>query len=439
VRGETVKKWLCGISYGAFVGWLSALLVLLPSAEIRAQGVEYSRVVDAAARSANRQFSLDEIIEATATSAARGRSLLIKRVASGVGWVGLGVSIGTLIYEIYLSQQEMQQLAQMPSDNVQWQNNLGDWVVGTISGPGQWTTPDGRVLKGSTGNAVAQHCQQPDVDGNYSDWEAGPYASLSSVPNWGQYWEPHFYAGFGTTDPARGYYMCHLMGFSNFPVPAPSVVGTPQQIVDKLKANNYQLAGDYLNDAHTYPMGLNHEATRTAMDVVAQPVLPEQITTTIIPESQVSLGDSEVARDLPAPSGSQQTSNTSTSTSTNPDGSTATTNTTTNPDGATTTETNTDTDPEPEQVTCTVGQSDMRDLGGILRLHVERWQGGPLVGSLSSWQNIVWPTALPVVSFSSWMFGSFSMDLNAWAWVFAAVRVVVIGGATLYAYRLVFG
>jgi len=45
---------------------------------------------------------------------------------------------------------------------------------------------------------------------------------------------------------------------------------------------------------------------------------------------------------------------------------------------------------------------------------------------------------LPTVSFNSSLFGSFAVDFNAWAWVFLALKTLILAGASLAAYRIVF-
>ena len=57
---------------------------------------------------------------------------------------------------------------------------------------------------------------------------------------------------------------------------------------------------------------------------------------------------------------------------------------------------------------------------------------------LTLMQNLTWPTTLPNIALTSTMFGTQHVDFNEWAWLFTALRTLIIFGATLTAYRLVF-
>ena len=77
-------------------------------------------------------------------------------------------------------------------------------------------------------------------------------------------------------------------------------------------------------------------------------------------------------------------------------------------------------------------------MGSVLAQHQALWNSSGLIGAVNLLKNLTWPTTLPVVDLPSAMFGTQHVDFNQWAWVFTALRTLVIAVASLAAYRIIF-
>jgi len=148
--------------------------------------------------------------------------------------------------------------------------------------------------------------------------------------------------------------------------------------------------------------------------------------TTVKPTSQVSPTDIKVADNVPPPAGTQVTSP-ATQTSTK------TTSTTQNPDGSVT-----EAEEETTSASCTIGEHDSRTLQSVYEQHAASWQNTGLLQAVNLLKTLTWPSTLPVVALPSSFFGSQHVDFNDWAWMFTALRTLIIAIATLAAYRIIF-
>jgi len=201
--------------------------------------------------------------------------------------------------------------------------------------------------------------------------------------------------------------------------PPPAPAPTEQQIQDFLET--LPDTDPRSLDSHSKPLGSGAEPT-PATQVTTTTATPTDMPTEVIPQTQVQPTDTVVVRDVPPPEGSTTTQSTTQST---------TSETTTNPDGS---ETQTDT----ATASCSSAAHDQRTMGSVLAAHQALWNAAPLLAALNNLKTLTWPSSLPVVSLSSGLFGTLTVDFNAFAWVFLALKSLILAGASFAAYRIIF-
>jgi hypothetical protein len=166
-------------------------------------------------------------------------------------------------------------------------------------------------------------------------------------------------------------------------------------------------------------------APNPASNVETVPVSPTDVPTTV-KQKPVPAGDAVVNDNVPPPPGTQTQT-------TQQQQTTTTTTSTQNPDGSTTTQDNTTT-----TTSCAAGTHQTRTFGSVLQDHHALWNISGLLSALNLLKSLTWPTTLPVISLPSSFFGTQSVDFNQWAWFFTALRTLVMAGASLAAYRIIF-
>jgi hypothetical protein len=392
-------------SYLLFTGFLALLLCLIPyQAVVLAFAPSgYMRVVEQA-----EQIAL-QYAQRTAASAALGNAIanpgtasLLFRVSTGLGWAGLGIGIGLALLQMYYGQQDLQKEREAETAN---------------NGGGTYTDP-------STGqsypvpSASSSKAKNADCPGGYMYYFPPP--------------APPGLGGTGITD-----WYC-------LPSPAtPAGPPTPQQA--QQWANGLPATDPNSMENHTVPMGGGSggggggTATGTGIGVgvgpqpavadhtTVVPITPDQVKTVVKPTSQVLPTDLVVNPDAGPPAGTSQTTNK------NQDITTIT-RTITNPDGSTTKQ-----DTDQATVSCAASGKGEATFASVLAAHQATWTNSGLLGTLKGLQNLVWVDTLPVVSLPSTMFGNQTLDFTQWAWAFAAIKAITLAGASLAAYRIVFG
>ncbi|CAI4030248.1 hypothetical protein DNFV4_00676 [Nitrospira tepida] len=380
---------------------------LAPMEALALQTTQYARVVAQAERIAYLAAKKSDLAAkvATAAVAATPTSTAIRLVAGPLGWAALGVSAGLVIAQIYYSPSDLQTIKQAATP-------AGSWTI-TLPTTGPFVVPG--PAYNSQQATVSQTIVFPCLgDGNIYDWMVGPYPDLSQS----------FYQGppvGAVRVGSNGYYACHFAGQAGTVEANP---GTPteagiQQYVASLPASDPQSV-----ESHSTGVGVG-QTPQSADTVESQPVSPTEMPTQV-KQKPVPAGDSVVADNVPPPSGTQQQT-------TGQQQTTTTTTTTENPDGSTTTQEDTET-----TVSCLGGAHDSRTFGTVLVEHQAIWNSSGLLAAVNLLKTLTWPSTLPVINLPSSFFGSQAVDFNHWAWFFTALRTLVIAGASLMAYRIIF-
>ena len=411
--------------------------------------VGYARVVDEAALYIAKKAAVREAvaIAASGATAATGTSLGLRLLLGGTGWLGLGIMLGLTALDIYYSYQDLKDVNEAASTG-------GEGYIATVNG--QDYTVSGYVElheAGSGGSFVVPQVwigtqNQPYLCSSLStrDFTYGP------VGNYGAS-NQAIIAGWPASDPAgtgyyhvtcgsvgmwnsqgqylgafTAYYLTHFVTGSAQPaVLEPAAPPTQQEVADWLEANpSHQLNPDNRRN----PVGIG-ASPQIADDIQTITVSSTDVATSLKPVDQIAPTDIVLGDGFPAPQGTQTIDNqTQTLTQTRTETVTA------NPDGSTTTQTE---EEETATAACTGGSHSEKTTGTVIQEHIDRWQQSGLLASLSGLKNIVWSSTLPTIMFTSARWGTHSINMNDWAWVFASVKVVMIAGATFVSYRLVFG
>jgi hypothetical protein len=366
---------------------VSSLLIASPALALLSSQA-YARVVQQAEWIAYQAATKPQIAQAIgqAAAAATPASLAFRAVTGPLGWAALGISAGLALLQWYYSAQDLQtikQNASTPTGQLVYSYNGLSYI---IPQPGEQIfdvnpadCPSGKVLFSSSGSA--------------------PYPGLLPFKFISGYW-------------------C-IPAFTPQTIPA-----TPQQITDYV--NSLPPTDPQSVEQHTQTVGAGNQP-QTAVNVTTKPTAPEEVPTTVKKQEDVLPTDVVVAPTVPPPAGS-------TATTTKTQTSSTTTTTQTNPDGSTT-----QSQQDSTGVSCTVGGThDQRTFGTVLQDHQTKWTTAPLLSALNQLKTLTWPSTLPVVTFASVMLGSFQVDFNQWAWVFLALKTLILAGASLAAYRIVF-
>ena len=405
-----MRKTLSLVLYMALVEVVAVALVVGPVYAFTASQstTGYVRTLNASGASAMFSASRPSQLAAVASAAAAGGSSLAIRMVAGLGWAGLGVSAGLLLYQMYYSPTELAAV------------KTGATPPGTLSVPGYAGT--GTLAMGSASTCpscgfgwaavitITTAANAPNPFPNYAPAWASQGVWTATPTSWT--WVFTLYPTYAAT---------------NAPVTAPGAVPTAQEINNWLSTLP---ANDPLSlPSHTTSAGVGAQP-QPADQVVNQPVTATSVTTQVVPATQVGVADVVVNPNAPPPAGPLPVQNGTQSTTT-----TTTTTTVTNPDGSTTsTDTQTDTAP----VQCSAGNHESRTFGGILQDHLDLWQGSGLLSALNLLKTLTWPTTIPTYSLQSNLFGTFTLDFSAWSGMLTALRSIIIAIAGFVAYKIVF-
>lgn len=338
----------------------------------------YARVVQQAQQIAYQAAKKPAIAQAVAQAAiaATPGSIAIRAVTGPVGWAVLGVLTLLPLLQTYYSSNDLTNLKQAatPSGLFYTYNGQSYQLFGYSN-----TTP------------------------------------MASCPGGIAY----FYPGTGFTAPHPGMTPVAFDWWCPASVPVPAGDPTQDQLAQFLQT--LPASDPQSIDNHTQPMGID-PVPQPAQTEVIVPATPAELPTTVKKTQDVLQTDVVVNKDVPAPAGTVvvQTAQ-----------QTATTATTANPDGS-------QTEQQTATTSCASGSHDQRTFGSVLIEHQTKWNNAPLLSALNQLKTLAWPSTLPVLSFSSLLFGSFQVDFNTWSWVFLALKTLILAGASFAAYRIVF-
>ena len=112
-----MRKRLSLVLYLLFVDLVAYALVVCPvSAFTASQSTTgYVRTINASGASAMFSASRPSQLAAVASAASAGGSSLAIRMVAGLGWAGLGVSAGLLLYQMYYSPTDLAGLLELPN------------------------------------------------------------------------------------------------------------------------------------------------------------------------------------------------------------------------------------------------------------------------------------------------------------------------------------
>ncbi len=378
----------------------------------------YSRVVAQAEWIAYQAAQRSATIATVAADAAVASpaSVAIRAVAGPVGWAALGVTAGIALYQTFYSQDKINAVVQAGAPQPTWaitNGSGGGWTVG----PGGSYAPY-QYAKVST--TIAPPCLGDGSPYTY-DWMVGPFPE-NNYPIVGTI---RYGTSAGTINGSPiDVYLCHVQSAAGTQSQTGGGTATVQSITNYL--TNLPASDPNSIESNSKPLGLGTVPDSGASTVI-NPVSPAQMPTTVKPTSQVGPTDIVVNPSVPPPANQQQTTPTTQT-------STTTTTTTNNPDGSVT-----QTKSTTASASCTTAAGhDQRTLGTVLQAHQATWNTTGLIGAVTLLKTLTWPSALPVVTVTTTMLGSFSVDFNQWAWVFTALRTLIIAIASLAAYRIIF-
>ena len=402
--------------YLAAVEVFALYLVVFPvyAFQVSSSTTGWVRTVNTAGASAmfaaNRAANISTI--ASAAASAGGTSLAI-RMVTGLGWVGLGVSAGLLLYDLYYSSSELAAVkaaATVPAHHV---------VPGvTLPANAQVIQPCAAPYNCSGFDAVV------NIPGTAPPGTSGCVTSVPTMPLGWWMWGNNLQGDGGCM-------IGHLSGQANAPVTVPATTGTASEIAATLQS---MPASNPLSlESNTTPQGVSGSTT-PADQVVTQSIPSTQVPSQVVPATSVGPTDVVVNKDATAPAGTAPPT-TATQTTTG----TSTTTTTTTTDGNTTTSTTTTTETETAPVSsCSVGNHEPRTFGGILQTHLDTWKGSGLLSALTLLGTLVWPTTSPTYTLTSSFLGTFTFDFSAWAGMLLAIRSIIIAIAGFVAYKIIF-
>ena len=400
-----MRKKLSLVLYMLLVEVVAYFLVICPvyAFQVSQSTTGWVRTLNASGSSAmfaaSRSATVASIAQVVAGSTAASLAL---RLVAGAGWVGLGVTAGLLLYEMYYSPAEIQSLKDRAATPGAWTVAGVTGAILTVVGDSNYeyvAYGDGRISGGCSPTTANQLAAQGFTSFQTIELtaplRAGPYCALGKLKASAG---PH---------PVLG-------------SPTPATAAQVQTFVGGLPA-----ADPLSVESNTTVAGVGAQP-QPADQVVNQPVDATSVTTQVVPASQVQPTDVVVDPNATKPAGTV-TNTTSTQTTT------TTTTTVTNPDGSTT---KTDADSAP--VSCTSGSHELRTFGGILQDHIDLWQGSGLLSALNLLKTLTWPTTIPTYSLQSNLLGNFTLDFSAWSGMLTAIRSIIIAIAGFVAYRIVF-
>jgi hypothetical protein len=413
-----MKGVLLLMSYGLFVWLLLVVWALLPASALAFQATQYARVVAQAeqiAYIAAQRTALATSIASTAMTSSP-TSLLVRMVTGPVGWAALGVSAGLVIANMYYASGDLAAIKQAATPGGGYSittPSTGTFLVPSTAYNGQNASFRGNATYVPGGVGLHPDCVG---DGNVYDWSIGPFdvASYAAAPQVGAL------RGYPAPSPNGHVVVCHFAGSGG------SYAAQQGQVTQTIVQNfitNLPASDPRAPESHTAPQGQGKSdpVTEPNPHTENKPVSPGDMPTTV-KQKPVSGQDALVTDNVPPPQGTPQPQTQQ---------QTATRLETTNPDGS-------KTDTETATVSCTTPDHEPRTFASVLQAHQATWTTSGLLGAVALLKTLVWPTTLPTISLPSQVFGTQTLNFNDWAWVFTALRTIVIAIATLASYRIIF-
>jgi len=401
-----MRKTLSLCLYMMLVEVVAMYLVVVPvyAFQVSQSTTGYVRTLNASGASAMFSASRPAQLSAVASAASAGGASLAIRMVAGLGWVGLGVAAGLILYEMYYTPAELEAVKTAATPPV------GLDIPGYTEPANSTVAACATCYFGTPGYQIQVSDPSPGVG-----CSGALFVTLTSPgPGW---------LGWGGWAGFDGCVNNHGPSGAGTPVSGTVVPATESQIatyIQNLPAN------DPLSvESNTAAVGVGG-ASQPAGTVLNQPVEATTVTTQVVPASQVQPTDVVVDPNATKPAGTV-TNTTSTQTTT------TTTTTVTNPDGSTT-----DTQEETAPVSCTSGNHELRTFGGILQDHMDLWKGSGLLSALNLLKTLTWPTTIPTYSLQSNLLGNFTLDFSAWSGMLTAIRSIIIAIAGFVAYRMIF-
>lgn len=381
------------------------------------------KVVEEAALALAKKEAVQEAI-AIAAAAGGGvatRSLALRVATAGVPWLGLGITLGMVAYDIYYSSSDLNTLYSTVGGQVGWYNPGGGGAISINAdnnyGYGDVAISDMRstspyyfqICGSGSYEYAARHVRKTaGTDETRDQFITRMGYPVGSGWSWVQCGSPA--AGF-----VYEYYAHDASGSYNSTEPVYSDGQASQSEIENWFDAN---PSHSLNPStRVSPVGVG-ESSQSADDVLYVPLEVGDVTVTT--KSSPDTGDIVIGDGF-APVEDTITESTQT-----------TTRETTTVDGV-------DTIEETASTTCPAGGHDDRTLGTVLQTHVDTWQNNGLVSSLAVLQNIVFPDTLPVISLPLSIFGDQEIDMNDFSSWFSAVKVLLIASSVILSYRIVFG
>lgn len=421
MRWRRIRGWLWWMLKIELIVVISWMLVTTPQRALAFSTTGYSRVVREAEMIAWAAARKASTASAAGAAAAAGASSFAWRAVTGpLGWAAVGVMTGMILWETFYSGSDLQDLKDAARGALPPEYTVVHPSYGTFTVPGpSWNSQHATVRPAAQG----LHSACNDGGGPY-DWSIGPYPDTSRA-----FFEGPLVGALRTGpsqtigDKTYGYYVCHFAGSQGSATQNPPREPTGSEIADYLNA--LPESDPRSIPSHSHPVGANGSA-QPAASTNTVPVQGNEVQSEVVPTSSVGPRDVVVKENEAPPAGSQTQTQTQ-------QASTRTTSTMTNPDGSVTEEST-----EEATASCAVGEHDRRTLATVWEEHKGKWEASGLLGALNVLKNLTWPTDLPEIQLSSGIFGGLSVDFSQWSWAFVALRSLVIFGATIAAYRIIF-
>jgi hypothetical protein len=404
-----MRKKLSLCLYMMLVEVVACDLVVFPAYAFTASQstTGWVRTLNASGASAMFAASRPAQLSAISSAAAVGGSSLAIRIVAGLGWAGLGVAAGILLYQAYYSSSDLAAIKTGATPPGAFQ--VPGYVGASISNYGN--------CPGTTGCAVGF---DQIIQVNTAVGGAYPFGLL-----------PSGWSNQGVVAVSDTSWTWQAIHSASSPSTLGALTTGSVPTADQINAWLSTLpSNDPLSlEAHTTVAGVA-VSSQPADQVVTQSVPAASVTTQVVPATQVGVADVVVNPNAPPPAGPLPVQNGTQNTTT-----TTTTTTTTNPNGSTTT-TTAETDSAPVQ--CNAGNHEPRTFGGILQDHMDLWKGSGLLSALTLLKTLTWPTTIPTYSLQSNLLGTFTLDFSAWSGMLTAIRSIIIAIAGFVAYKIVF-
>ena len=387
-----MRKKLSLCLYMMLVEVVACYLVVFPvyAFQVSQSTTGYVRTLNASGASAMFSASRPAQLSAVASAASVGGSSLAIRMVAGLGWVGLGVAAGLILYEMYYTPAELEAVKTAATPPV------GLDIPGYTEPNGSTVAACATCYFGGPGYQIQVNDPSPGVGCG-----AALFATLTSPgPGW---------LGWGGSAGFDGCVNNHGPSGAGTPVSGTVVPATESQIATYMQ--NLPANDPLSVESNTTAVGVGG-ASQPAGTVLNQPVDATAVTTQVVPASQVQPTDVVVDPNATKPAGTV-------------------TNTTS-------TQTTTDTQEETAPVSCTSGNHELRTFGGILQDHMDLWKGSGLLSALNLLKTLTWPTTIPTYSLQSNLLGTFTLDFSAWSGMLTAIRSIIIAIAGFVAYRMIF-